>query len=150
MNPRLGLLLAFVTAAAMATAQLNVLGEPLQPCSVDPLTGYFRDGSCRTDDMDTGTHVICARVTEPFLAYSKSKGNDLITPRPDYRFPGLEPGDRWCLCALRWKEALRAGVAPPVVLDATHERALEYVELDELRSYAVPAGDDASPTPVDN
>ena len=123
----------------------NVLGQPLEPCSLDPLTGFFRDGSCRTDEMDTGTHVVCARVTEEFLAFSRARGNDLVTPRPEYHFPGLRPGDRWCLCALRWKEALRAGVAPPVSLAGTHERALEFVELDELRSYAVSGGDDPAP-----
>lgn len=126
----------------------NVLGEPLEPCSVDPLTGFFRDGSCRTNEMDHGTHVICARVTEEFLAFSRERGNDLITPRPEYDFPGLKPGDRWCLCALRWKEALRAGVAPPVSLASTHQRALEFVELDELRSYAVTG--EGGPAPAHN
>ena len=126
----------------------NVLGDPLEACSVDPLTGFFRDGSCRTGDMDHGTHVICARVTAEFLAFSRERGNDLVTARPEYDFPGLAPGDRWCLCALRWKEALRAGVAPPVALASTHERALEFVELDELRSYAITADDD--PTPAHN
>ena len=123
----------------------NVLGTPLEPCGVDPLTGFFRDGSCRTGDMDRGTHVICARVTAAFLAFSRERGNDLVTPRPAYRFPGLRPGDRWCLCALRWVEALRAGVAPPVILAATHERALGFVGLEELRSYAVVGDDDPAP-----
>jgi hypothetical protein len=99
---------------------LNVSGTALVACSFDPLTGYFRDGCCQTDEQDHGTHVICARVTAEFLNYSLSRGNDLMTPRPDYRFAGLKPGDRWCLCALRWKEALEAGVAPPVHLEATH------------------------------
>ena len=132
------------------SAQNSVLGTPLEPCSVDPMTGYFRTGSCETADMDRGTHVVCARVTEAFLAYSKSRGNDLITPQPGYRFPGLKAGDRWCLCALRWREALEAGVAPPVVLASTHERALEFVTMEQLRSHAVPADDPAAVDPTDN
>jgi hypothetical protein len=114
----------------------NVLGEPLVPCSYDPLTGYFRDGCCHTDRNDQGSHVICARVTEAFLTFSLERGNDLITPRPQWRFSGLKPGDRWCVCALRWKEADEAGVAPPVVLASTHERALDYVSLERLRLQA--------------
>ena len=114
---------------------LNVLGMPLEACSFDPLTGYFRDGCCNTDSSDTGTHVICARMTEEFLMFSASRGNDLLTPRPEWRFPGLKPGDRWCLCAIRWREALVAGVAPPVVLQATHERALAYVTLADLKAH---------------
>ena len=115
---------------------LNVLGTPLQACSYDPLTGYFRDGCCHTDENDSGSHVICARVTEDFLQFSLEVGNDLSTPRPEYRFKGLKPGDRWCLCALRWKEALLAGVAPPVVLECTHERALSFVTLEQLQAHA--------------
>jgi hypothetical protein len=115
---------------------LNVLGTELVDCSLDPLTGYFRDGCCNTIDRDRGLHVICARLSAEFLEFSRSRGNDLITPRPEFNFPGLKPGDQWCLCALRWKEALDAGVAPPVVLQATHERALEVVTLDQLRSRA--------------
>jgi len=115
----------------------NVLGEPLLACSFDPLTGYFRDGCCNTADEDTGTHVICARMTAEFLAFSRERGNDLVTPRPQWRFVGLKPGDRWCLCARRWKEALQAGVAPPVVLESTHERALEFVKLEELQRHAL-------------
>lgn len=114
---------------------LNVLGEPLQACSYDPLTGYFRDGCCNTDMNDHGTHVVCARVTAEFLTFSAERGNDLITPRPQWRFPGLKPGDRWCLCAMRWKEALDAGVAPPVVLAATHHKALEHVRLEDLKAH---------------
>lgn len=114
---------------------LNVLGTPLEACSFDPLTGYFRDGCCNTDSSDTGTHVICARMTAEFLTFSASRGNDLVTPRPEWRFPGLTPGDRWCLCAIRWQEALVAGVAPPVVLQATHERALAYVTLADLKEH---------------
>ena len=115
---------------------LNVLGQPLQACSYDPLTGFFRDGCCHTREDDTGSHVICARVTAAFLDFSRARGNDLITPRPEYRFVGLKPGDRWCLCALRWKEALEAGVAPPVVLEATHARALAVVSLEQLQAHA--------------
>ena len=119
------------------SAQNNVLGEPLQLCCTDPMTGYFRTGDCQTNALDQGTHVVCAYMTEEFLAYSKSRGNDLITPRPEYDFPGLKEGDRWCLCALRWKEALLADLAPPVVLESTHERALDYVTLEDLRSHAL-------------
>ena len=115
---------------------LNVLGTPLQACSYDPLTGYFRDGCCNTAADDTGSHVVCARVTEEFLKFSFEVGNDLNTPRPEYRFKGLQPGDRWCLCALRWKEAYLAGVAPPVVLECTHERALNFVTLAQLQAHA--------------
>jgi uncharacterized protein (DUF2237 family) len=118
---------------------LNVLGTELQACSYDPLTGYFRDGCCNTDRHDHGTHVVCARVTAEFLAFSLGRGNDLITPRPGYRFPGLRPGDRWCLCALRWKEALDAGVAPPVQLEATHAKALEIGSLEQLQAHALGA-----------
>ncbi len=115
----------------------NVLGHALSPCSYDPLTGYFRDGCCHTDQHDTGTHVICAKVTAEFLSFSRARGNDLMTPRPQWRFPGLKAGDRWCLCALRWKEAADAGVAPPVVLECTHERALEFVSLEQLQAHAL-------------
>ena len=116
---------------------LNVLGGPLAACSFDPLTGFFRDGCCQTDEQDHGTPVVCARVTGTFLAYSLSRGNDLITPRPQYRFDGLKPGDRWCLCALRWKEALLAGVAPPVYLEATYAKALDIVTLEQLKQNAI-------------
>ena len=122
----------------MAIAR-NVLGTELQPCSYDPLTGFRRDGCCDTDDQDHGTHVICARVTAEFLAFSLAQGNDLITPRPQWRFAGLKPGDRWCLCATRWREALLAGVAPPVVLECTHEKALEFVALEDLKRHALPS-----------
>ncbi|MBV5291129.1 MAG: DUF2237 domain-containing protein [Curvibacter lanceolatus] len=114
----------------------NVLGTELMACSYDPLTGYYRDGCCQTDASDAGSHLICARVTADFLAFSLSVGNDLSTPRPEYRFTGLKPGDRWCLCALRWREALEAGVAPPVVLEATHESALQFVTLESLQQHA--------------
>ena len=114
----------------------NVLGTPLQPCGTDPLTGFYRDGCCETGPTDTGTHVVCAVMTEAFLTFTASRGNDLSTPRPEYRFPGLKPGDRWCLCVSRWKEALAAGVAPPVVLEATHGRALDAVSLLDLQAHA--------------
>jgi uncharacterized protein len=115
----------------------NVLGTELVPCSYDPLTGYYRDGCCNTGEEDPGTHVICAKVTADFLAYSLTRGNDLSTPRPEHRFRGLQPGDRWCLCALRWKEALDAGVAPQVVLESTHMAALEFVSLEVLKAHAL-------------
>jgi uncharacterized protein (DUF2237 family) len=114
----------------------NVLGTELVPCSYDPLTGWWRDGCCHTDENDQGSHVVCARMTLEFLNFSMERGNDLITPRPESRFRGLKPGDRWCLCALRWKEALEAGYAPPVVLESTHERALEFIPLETLRANA--------------
>ena len=116
---------------------LNVLGTPLVPCSYDPLTGYYRDGCCSTDEHDHGSHVICAKVTKEFLTFSRQKGNDLSTPVPEYRFAGLKPGDRWCLCALRWKQAFDAGVAPHVVLESTHAKALEFVTLAQLQAHAL-------------
>ena len=114
---------------------LNVLGTPLVPCSYDPLTGYFRDGCCKTDETDTGSHLICARVTSEFLTFSSERGNDLSTPRPEYRFKGLTPGDRWCVCASRWTEALAAGVAPPVMLESTHASALKFVTMAQLEKH---------------
>jgi uncharacterized protein len=114
----------------------NVLGQPLVACSLAPLTGFFRDGCCSTGSSDAGRHVVCAVMTEDFLNFSKARGNDLSTPRPEYRFPGLRPGDRWCLCALRWKEAFEASKAPKVILEATHEAALRYVTLDDLLRHA--------------
>lgn len=114
----------------------NVLGQPLVACSLSPLTGFFRDGCCSTGPSDAGRHVVCAVMTEDFLAFSRARGNDLSTPRPEYRFPGLRPGERWCLCALRWKEALEAGKAPTIILEATHEAALRYVTLDDLLRHA--------------
>ena len=115
---------------------LNVLGEPLQTCGLDPVTGFYRDGCCETGPEDRGTHVVCAVMTAEFLGFTRQRGNDLSTPRPEYRFPGLTPGDRWCLCVSRWAEALAAGVAPPVVLAATHAGALDAVSLDDLRAHA--------------
>lgn len=116
---------------------LNVLGQPLAPCSLDPLTGFYRDGCCNTDYEDTGIHTVCVKVTAKFLAFSRRVGNDLSTPMPQYGFPGLKPGDQWCLCAGRWKEALDAGVAPPVRLAATHEETLAIVSLEDLRRHAL-------------
>jgi uncharacterized protein len=118
---------------------LNVLGQPLLPCSFDPLTGWLRDGCCHTAEHDAGSHVICARMTVGFLNFQMERGNDLITPRPEARFRGLAPGDRWCVCALRWREAYEAGWAPPVVLESTHQRALDYVLMDWLRKSTVSA-----------
>jgi uncharacterized protein len=113
----------------------NVLGSKLQICCTDPMTGFYRDGTCNTGAGDMGAHTVCARMTPAFLVFSKSRGNDLSTPVPAYQFPGLKPGDCWCLCASRWKEALDAGVAPPVVLEATHASTLEYASLDELKQH---------------
>jgi uncharacterized protein (DUF2237 family) len=101
------------------------------------MTGFFRDGCCETGPEDVGRHVVCAQVTREFLEFSRARGNDLVTPRPEFGFPGLRPGDRWCLCALRWREAREAGVAPPVVLGATHERALDIIDLQELKAHAL-------------
>ena len=114
----------------------NVLGTPLQCCCTNPMTGYYRDGYCRVEG-DYGVHAICCEVTAEFLAFSKSVGNDLSTPVPMYNFPGLKPGDRWCVCAARWVEAFKAGVAPPIVLESTHARMLEYATLDELKKFAI-------------
>ena len=115
---------------------MNVLGGELEPCSFDPVTGFHRDGYCRTGGVDAGFHAICAVMTEEFLAFSKSVGNDLSTPRPEWMFPGLRPGDRWCVVAERWNEALEAGVAPPVVLESTHASALEFVGMGDLEAHA--------------
>jgi uncharacterized protein (DUF2237 family) len=115
----------------------NVLGEQLQSCSESPVTGFFRDGCCYTGPDDIGLHTVCAVVTAEFLAFSQARGNDLSTPMPDMGFPGLKPGDRWCLCAARWKEAFEAGMAPRVHLTATHEATLEIVALEDLKKFAV-------------
>lgn len=114
----------------------NVLGTPLACCCNDPLTGFYRDGYCRTGPGDTGLHTVCAVMTPEFLEFSRERGNDLITPAPEYRFPGLKPGDRWCLCVSRWVEALEAGVAPPVILEATHSSVLEFVDLSDLEAHS--------------
>lgn len=113
----------------------NVFNEPLIPCSFDPMTGFFRDGCCRTNDEDVGTHVVCTIMTEEFLEFSASCGNDLTTPIPEYGFPGLKPGDQWCLCVLRWMEAFSAGFAPAVVLESTSFHALDTVALEVLALY---------------
>ena len=115
----------------------NVFGEPLQACSTAPVTGFFRNGCCDTSDQDVGSHTVCAVMTEDFLRFSKSRGNDLSTPLPDFGFPGLKAGDRWCLCAPRWQEAFEAGQAPRVVLRATHQGALDYCALDDLKRHAI-------------
>ncbi|MFN4241683.1 MAG: DUF2237 family protein [Tepidisphaerales bacterium] len=117
-------------------AAKNVLGTDLQTCSMDPLTGFYRDGCCNTGPQDRGLHLVCSVVTEEFLQHQLSLGNDLITPRPQWRFPGLKPGDRWCVCVSRWKESLEAGKACPVVLEATHISALEFVSLEDLKRHA--------------
>jgi len=115
----------------------NVLGTELQSCCENPLTGFYRDGLCRTGLQDRGLHIVCAKMTAEFLEFSKEAGNDLSTPVPEYQFPGLEPGDLWCLCMLRWKEALEAGYAPQVMLEATHMSAIEFVSLDDLKAHAI-------------
>lgn len=121
--------------------QRNVLGSELQPCSVDPVTGYYRTGCCENHGDDPGMHVICCAVTADFLEFSASRGNDLVTPMPQHGFAGLAPGDQWCVCAARWAEALEAGRACPVVLDSTHMSALEFVDLADLQAHAVTADD---------
>lgn len=115
----------------------NVFGEELITCSTDPLTGFYRNGCCSTGPEDFGTHTVCAIVTTEFLRFSKMMGNDLSTPRPEFNFPGLKEGDRWCLCAQRWQEALENGVAPKVVLEASHENSLKFVDMDDLVAHAV-------------
>ena len=119
------------------TEATNVLGKKLELCCTDPMTGFFRNGVCETGSQDLGTHVVCAQVTEEFLAFTKARGNNLSTPVPSYNFPGLKPGDKWCLCVSRWKEALDAGAAPPIVLSATHEAALSVVPLEVLQEHAL-------------
>ena len=120
----------------MTTVQKNIFGEPLIPCCLNPMTGFYRDGFCRTDALDEGRHVVCAQMTEEFLVFSKAAGNDLSTPRPEYDFPGLNAGDFWCLCALRWKQAFDAEKAPLVRLEATSEAALTYIEIQDLIAHA--------------
>ena len=116
---------------------VNVFGQPLELCCSSPTTGFYRDGYCNTGSSDYGTHVVCSVMTQDFLEFSKSKGNDLTTPNEAYRFPGLVPGDKWCLCVLRWKEAYDVGKAPKVYLEGTHEKALNYVTIDQLIEYAL-------------
>ena len=119
--------------------KINVLGKDLEACCYAPKTGYFRDGFCRTDKTDHGRHIICAEMTAAFLSFSQQRGNDLSTPRPEFDFPGLRPGDRWCVCALRWKEAWEEGVAPPVILEACEITALKVVPLETLQAHAIKA-----------
>ena len=121
---------------ALPSSARNVFGAPLACCCTSPLTGFNRDGYCHTGPHDLGSHTVCAEMTAAFLDFSSRHGNDLVTPRPEFGFPGLRPGDRWCLCVSRWKEALEAGVAPPVLLAATHEKALEVVTLEQLQAHA--------------
>jgi len=121
----------------MAKAQHNVSGEPIEVCSLNPITGFFRSGCCETAREDVGVHTVCVEVTAEFLAFSKARGNDLSTPRPEFGFRGLNPGDRWCLCAARWQEAFAAGVAPRVVLAATHEATLKIAKLADLKRHAL-------------
>ena len=115
----------------------NVFGQEIEICSNSPLTGFYRDGCCRTGPDDLGMHVVCIEASEEFLEFSKAMGNDLSTPNPDFEFAGLKPGDRWCLCALRWKEAMESDMAPPVILTSTHESVLEVISLDDLKKYAI-------------
>jgi uncharacterized protein (DUF2237 family) len=132
------IILIFISGETMAKENSkNVLRQPLEQCGTDPITGFFRDGYCNTGISDSGSHVVAAIMTEEFLDFTKSRGNDLQTPRPEYNFPGLKPGDKWCLCALRWREAHEAGVAPPVIIGATHEKALNYIPLEILKQYQV-------------
>ncbi|HBH25829.1 MAG TPA: DUF2237 domain-containing protein [Rhodospirillaceae bacterium] len=123
----------------MQTHKTNVLGQPLEACCLAPRAGYFRDGYCHTDETDRGRHVVCAQMTAEFLAFTKAQGNDLSTPRPEMDFPGLKPGDRWCLCAVRWREAWEQGAAPPVILEACDQSALEVIPLKALQEHAIKA-----------
>jgi uncharacterized protein len=125
-------------------SDLNVLGEPLEECGIDPVTGFYRDGCCTSGPEDIGSHTVCAVMTAEFLAHQESVGNDLITPRPELRFPGLKPGDRWCVVAVRWLQAYHAGAAAPVVLASTHARSLDTIPLSALREHAV----DVPPDPA--
>ena len=121
----------------MKIQQINVYGDSIEECCSSPITGFYRDGFCRTDELDRGLHVVCAKMTKDFLTFSKSKGNDLSTPMPEFGFPGLQDGDRWCLCLARWKQAFDAGKAPQIYLSATHEASLELVPLEILMEYAL-------------
>jgi uncharacterized protein (DUF2237 family) len=131
------LLCIFPKVGVMDDQATNVYGKPLMSCCLDPVTGFYRTGQCLTGAEDYGTHIVCARMTDKFLNYSKSRGNDLITPRPEFNFPGLKAGDHWCLCISRWIEAHEADVAPPINLHATHSKALEYVTLEALELYSI-------------
>jgi uncharacterized protein (DUF2237 family) len=134
-NSLIFLFTLFIMSGCQSNAK-NVLGGELQPCCTKPMTGFYRDGYCRTDEHDHGVHVVCAKVTREFLEFSKSRGNDLITPSPGNSFPGLKDGDKWCLCAGRWREAYEAGVAPPIILESTHEKALQTININILKEYA--------------
>lgn len=125
----------------MSTGPSNVLGDPLRPCCFEPLTGFYRDGYCRTGPGDVGLHTVCVEVTAEFLAFSRRAGNDLSTPMPEYDFAGLQPGDKWCLCVTRWKQALDAGAAPRVSLESTHISALEFVTREDLQRHAIATED---------
>ncbi|MFZ9180527.1 MAG: DUF2237 family protein [Rickettsiales bacterium] len=127
--------MTIIPKANQKTSALNVLNKPLQPCCFDPLTGFFRDGYCHTNFQDSGTHVVCAQVTTEFLEFTKSRGNNLSSPNPQYNFPGLKAGDFWCLCALRWLEAYEAGFAPKIKLESTNIKALEYIDLEILKKF---------------
>ncbi|MGI0491744.1 DUF2237 family protein [Alkalinema pantanalense CENA528] len=129
-----------MTTQGISSRPKNVLGGELQCCCTSPKTGFYRDGFCQTDAQDYGSHTVCAQVTQAFLEFSRSQGNDLITPIPAYEFPGLRPGDKWCLCVSRWKEALEAKVAPPIVLEACHIKALQVVTLEQLKQHAIGQG----------
>ena len=121
----------------MKMQQVNIFDEPIEECCSNPITGFFRDGFCHTDELDRGLHIVCSLINDEFLDFSKSRGNDLSTPRPEFNFPGLKEGDRWCLCAMRWQEALEAGVAPRVFLESCHQKALEFVNLEDLEQHAM-------------
>ena len=121
----------------MKTQQINVYGDLIEECCSNPITGFYRDGFCRTDEMDRGLHVVCAKVTDEFLDFSKSRGNDLSTPRPEFNFPGLKEGDSWCLCAERWKEAYECGFAPKIYLNRTNKKALNIIDIDILKNFAL-------------
>ena len=127
----------FGNGGSIVSLGRNVLGGELQGCSTDPMTGFYRDGCCRTGSEDQGLHIICVEMTAEFLEFGKSRGNDLISPVPEFNFPGLNPGDRWCLCVTRWTEALEEGVAPPIVLEASQVSVLEFADLDDLKAHAV-------------
>ena len=117
--------------------QLNIFGEPIEECCSNPITGFFRDGFCRTDEMDRGLHVVCAQMTEEFLEFSKSRGNDLSTPKPEFNFPGLKVGDHWCICAERWKEAFENNKAPKLFLRKSNQKILEFVDIETLKSFSL-------------
>jgi len=129
------IIILLMTTLPTPSSQLNVLGTTIEPCCSHPMTGFYRDGSCHTGPRDYGVHTVCAIMTEEFLSYTSSCGNDLSTPNPQFHFPGLKPGDKWCLCAERWREAMTAGVAPPIVLESTHQKTLDYVSLNVLKNH---------------